>query len=78
MSTWSFSCVTWASSSFSPLAGVADITGIFLAEEGREVEVEVEDLGVELVDLVAPAHKLTDAMMQFSRCKRQLINDDYK
>ncbi len=69
MSTCSFSCVTWASSSFSPLAGVAGITGIFLAEEGREVEVEVEDLGVELVDLVAPAHKLTDAMMQFSRCQ---------
>lgn len=62
VSTCSLSCVTWASSSFSPLAGVADITGIFLAEEGREVE--VEDLGVEVVDLVAPAHKLTDAMMQ--------------
>ncbi len=61
MSTCSFSCVTWASSSFSPLAGVADITGIFLAEDGREVE--VEDLGVELVDLVAPAHKLMDDML---------------
>lgn len=67
VSTCSPSCVTWASSSFSPLAGVDDITGIFLAEEGREVEVEVEDLGVELADLVAPAHKLTDAMMQEAR-----------
>lgn len=63
VSTCSPSCVTWASSSFSPLAGVDDITGIFLAEEGREVE----DLGVELADLVAPAHKLTDAMMQEAR-----------
>lgn len=53
MWTCSLSCATWASSSFSPLAGVAAVvTGPFLAEEGREVD--VEDLGVELDDLVAP------------------------
>lgn len=55
MSTCSFSCVTWATSSFSPLAGVADSTGSFLADEGRDVVVVLEALGVVLADLVAPA-----------------------
>lgn len=49
--TCSVSCVTCASSSFSPLAGV-DGTGIFLADEG--LDVGVEDLGVVALDLEAP------------------------
>ena len=49
--TCSVRCVTCASSSFSPLAGV-DGTGIFLADEG--LDVGVEDLGVVELDLDAP------------------------
>lgn len=44
-------CVTCASSSFSPRAGV-DATGIFLADDG--LDVGVEDLGVVELDLDAP------------------------
>ena len=41
--TWSLSSVTWASSSFSPLAGGV-AAGIFLAEDGLDDGVEA--LGV--------------------------------
>lgn len=51
--TCSVRCVTCASSSFSPFAGVGVTTGIFLAEEG--LDVGVEDLGVVELDLDAPA-----------------------
>lgn len=50
--TSSVSCVTCASSSFSPLAGVEG-AGIFLADEG--LDVGVDDLGVVELDLDAPA-----------------------
>lgn len=54
--TCSLRCVTCASSSFSPLAG-ADVTGIFLADEG--LDDGVEDLGVVELALEAPvAEKL--------------------
>ena len=49
--TCSVRCVTCASSSFSPLAGVG-VAGIFLADEG--LDVGVEDLGVVELDLDAP------------------------
>lgn len=48
--------MTCASSSFSPLAGVAAAAGILLADEG--LDVGVEDFGVVALDLDAPAaHK---------------------
>lgn len=54
--TCSVRCVTCASSSFSPLAGDAAAAGIFLADEG--LDVGVEDFGVVVLDLDAPAaHK---------------------
>lgn len=45
--------MTCASSSFSPLAGVDTVAGIFLAEEGLDVGVEA--LGVVELNLEAPA-----------------------
>lgn len=54
--TCSVRCVTCASSSFSPFAGVGAATGIFLADEG--LDVGVEDLGVVELDLDAPAANL--------------------
>lgn len=51
--TSSVRCVTCASSSFSPFAGVDVTAGIFLADEG--LDVGVEDLGVVALDLDAPA-----------------------
>lgn len=50
--TSSVRCVTCASSSFSPFAGVDAATGIFLADEG--LDVGVEDFGVVELDLDAP------------------------
>lgn len=50
--TSSVSCVTCASSSFSPLAGVVG-GGILLADDG--LDVGVDDLGVVELDLEAPA-----------------------
>lgn len=52
--TWSVSCMTCASSSFSPLAvGIAAAAvGILLADEG--LDVGVEDLGVVALTLDAP------------------------
>ena len=50
--TCSVRCVTCASSSFSPLAGVDAVGGIFLADEG--LDVGVADLGITELDLDAP------------------------